>query len=109
MLANYICDTFTDFSTIDWPEVAARSEFAGHTEKSLRMMYLTILCKGTKDRFGLKSGEVTPQHVADFCGMSVLYGKDGRVSGGTNKMQRQKDVISHFERKVVELGLDSFV
>ena len=42
MLANYISDTFTDFSTIDWPMVAARSEFAGHTKNSLQRSILEI-------------------------------------------------------------------
>ena len=37
MLANHIAQTYT-FSSIDWPRVAARTEFAGHTERSLRVM-----------------------------------------------------------------------
>ena len=108
MLANIICDTYTDFSTIDWPEVAARSEFVGHTEYSLRRMYLNTLCRMAERRFGLNRGEVTPQHVAKYCELVVVYGKDGG-SGSSNKMQRQRDVISYFEMKVVELGLKSFV
>ena len=108
MLANFICDTYTDFSTIDWPEVAARSEFVGHTEYSLRRMYLNTLSRMAGRRFGLIRGEVTPQHIAEYCELVVVYGKD-RGSGGSNKMQRQWDVTSYFEMKVVELGLKSFV
>ena len=30
MLANCILENYTDFSSIDWPKLASRSEFAGH-------------------------------------------------------------------------------
>ena len=39
MLANYISDSFTNFSDIDWSKVAARSELVGHTENSLKQIY----------------------------------------------------------------------
>ena len=31
MLANHVADTYKDFHSIDWMEVAARTEFSGHT------------------------------------------------------------------------------
>ena len=31
MLANFIADTYQNFNEIDWPEVAARPDFTGHT------------------------------------------------------------------------------
>ena len=109
MLANYIRDTFTDFSGIDWPEVAARSEFVGHTVNSLKEKYFG-LSSNTKKKFGLTSDEVLPQHIAEYT--ELVYGKGaiGHAKGGIslNKMNRQTDVIAFFEKRVVELGLKNF-
>ena len=103
MLANYIAQNFT-FSSIDWPKVAARSEFAGHTERSLRVMYLRKPEK-TKMKFRMQSKDVTPQHVAEYC--ELVYGNEatGKVKArlSMKKSQRQKDVIALFERSVAGL------
>ena len=71
MLANYILDTYTDFSSIDWPEVAARSEFVGHTVSSLRYMYLQKLNKA-KNMLRLQSDQLRPLHIAEYC--ELVYG-----------------------------------
>ena len=109
MLANYISDTFTDFSDIDWSKLAARSEFVGHTENSLKQKYFGHLSTDTKKKFGLKSDEVLPQHIAEYC--ELVYGKGamGRAKGGIslNKLNRQTDVIAFFEKRVVDLGLEN--
>lgn len=107
MLANYILDTFTDFSTIEWPEVAKRSEFAGHTENSLRMMYMNTMCKGAKRKFGINGDEVTPQRIVEYCESVRIYGEGGDER--SSKMKGQRDVISYSERKVMELDLKDFV
>ena len=108
MLANYISDTFTDFSSIDWPEVAARSEFAGHTVSSLRRMYFSHLCRGAQSKLGMNRDEVTPKHIAEYCELVGVFGKGGD-SESSNRMQRQRDIISYFERKMMELDLKNFV
>ena len=108
MLAKYISDTFTDFSSIDWPEVAARSEFAGHTSSSLKSLYFSHLCRGAKSKLGLKMDEMTTKHIAEHCELVPVYGKGGD-SESSNRMQRQRDIISYFERKVMELNLKRFV
>ena len=36
MLATYIMEKFTDFSSIEWEEMLARREFAGHYGQSRR-------------------------------------------------------------------------
>ena len=109
MLANYIAQTFS-FSSIDWPRVAARSEFAGHTERSLRVMYLRKPEK-TMMKFRMQSKDVTPQHVAEYC--ELVYGVEatGQVKAGLSlkKSQRQKDVIALFERSVAGLKQKEFV
>ena len=109
MLANYISDTFTDFSSIDWPEVAARSEFAGHTEQSLRYMYLQKLNK-SKKVLGLQSDELRPLHIAEYCELVYGVGATGRATTGAsiNKARRQSEVISFFKRRVNELKLKNF-
>ena len=112
MLANYISDTFTDFSSIDWPEVAARSEFAGHTECSLRRMYFAKLCGNSRSKLGLQSDQMTPQHIADYCdsvyGMEATGLSKARASMTKTKSQRQSEVISFFERRMMDLKLENF-
>ena len=109
MLANHIAQTYT-FSSIDWPRVAARSEFAGHTERSLRVMYLRKPEK-TRMKFGMQSKDVTPQHVAEYC--DLVYGNEavGTVKAwpSIKKSQRQKDVIALFVNSVAGLKQKVFV
>ena len=105
MLSEHIARNYTDFSKIDWPRVAARAEFAGHTEKSLRNRYFMTMSNGSTR---LKSGEMTPQHVAQYC--EAVYGEGGQGGRmGSKKIQRQTDVIAFFEDKVAELGVVDFL
>ena len=109
MLANYISDTYTDFSDIDWSKLAARSEFVGHTENSLKQKYFGHLSTDTKQKFGLKSDEVLPRHIAEYA--ELVYGKKamGHAKGGisVNKLNRQTDVINFFVKSVGDLLLEN--
>ena len=109
MLANYILDNYTDFSSIDWPEVAARSEFAGHTVSSLRYMYLQKLNKA-KNMLRLQSDQLRPLHIAEYCELVYGVGATGRATTGASlyKGRRQSEVISFFKRRMKELKLNNF-
>ena len=111
MLANFISENFYNFSTIDWREVATKSEFSGHTDKSLKQIYFK-LSSITNIKFGLPSDEVSPQHISKYC--ELVYGeKDmGQTKAGIRfqkKMKRQTDVIAYFERRMGDLNLNDFV
>ena len=111
MLANYIRETYTDFSSIIWPEVAARREFTGHTASSLHKLYMGSLSPSTKKKFGLQGDRVTPQFIAEY--YELVYGKGaiGRAKNGASpaKIKRQIEVITFFERKITELRLNNFI
>ena len=91
--------------------MAARSEFAGHTKISLKEKYFGNLSCSTKKKYGLKSDEVTPQHIADYTEMAYGKGATGHAKCGIpqNKMKRQANVINFFEKRVVELMLKNLV
>ena len=73
MLSDFISRNFTDFSVIDWRSVAARSEFAGHTEKSLRNRYFMTMFNGS---VRWQSGQMTPEDIANYC--EEVYGEGGQ-------------------------------
>ena len=111
MLANYILDNYSDFSSINWLKIATKSEFAGHTEHSLRRVYLAKLCNNSKTKLGLQSKEMTPQHIADYC--DSVYGVEAaglsKARASMNKSRRQSEIISYFERRVSDLKLENFI
>ena len=111
MLANYILDNHSDFSSIDWLKIATKSEFAGHTEHSLRRVYLAKLCNNSKTKLGLQSKEMTPQHIAHYC--DSVYGVEAaglsKARASMKKTRRQSEIISFFEERVSELKLENSI
>ena len=98
MLANHIAENCNNFEEIEWTNVTARNEFAGHTERSLRHMYFCI-SKQTRIRMNIQIIDVRPQHIAQYC--KEIYGEGGiKLSVSSSKKQRQRDVIAFFENKV---------
>ena len=110
MLSNHLAETFYDISQVDWPKVAAKKEFTGHTEHSLKHMYSNMKTK-VKEKFGLTSSEVTLQQVADHSELVYGEGAQGNAQGklSWSRLQHQRDVIAFFERKVRELGIVDFL
>ena len=108
MLANYILETFTDFSSIKWPQVVAQSEFAGHTVNSLRCIYFKRL-NATKQKYGLKSDEVSMQCIAQHCELVYGMGTPKGYNNRDNKIKRQRDVIAFFEQRMIDLNIKNFV
>ena len=104
LLTNHIADTYPDFSSIDWSKVAAKSEFAGHTEVSLRGMCYNIREK-TKVKFQIGRKDVSMQDMTKYC--ELVYG-EGRPKA-SSKLKRQGEVIDFFKRKVEELGIQDFL
>ena len=94
MLANYVADNFKDINSIDWPSVAAKTEFAGHTQASLRCVFFSNLLILTKRHLNAVSEDITLEMVADFVNKASASG--GRKVRDTI-LTRQKEVIYYFE------------
>ena len=101
MLAEYIANTYTDFSEINWPVVAARPDFAGHTEISLKNTYFQILMKSTKKTLGRKN-HVTVAEIAEH---SRTYKPAWKI----NKDKWQQPLIAHFQQRIDQLGIKDFL
>jgi len=65
MLVNYLVDHFQDIESIDWSRVAARKEFSGHTESSLRNIFFSKLFKNAKKSRNILSSEINLKDIAD--------------------------------------------
>ena len=106
MLANFIADTYQNFSEIDWPEVAARPDFAGHTEQSLKNMYFQELLSSTRKKLGNQEGQgdddVTLRQVAE-------HTQDKQPGRRMVKEKWQQALIAFFEMKVDQLAIKSFL
>ena len=83
----------------------------GHTEYSLRRVYLAKLCNNSRRQLGLQSKEMTPQHIADYCDQVYGVGATGRAKAGVsiNKSRRQSEVISFFEKRMDDLKMKNFL
>ena len=109
MLANFLVETFTESSGIDWTKVMARQEFACHNKNSLMLIYSNMR-HGASLKFNLEYSEVTLQQVVDYSEQVYGEGAQGKVIGvSANKLKRQMEVIAFFERKVEELGIVDFL
>ena len=74
MLANYLADHFDDVDSVDWPTVASRAEFAGHTQTSIKYLFYSNLFKRTKEKLSESSEEINLKHIADIANKQF---KDG--------------------------------
>ena len=102
-------ENYRDYSNIKWEEVAGRREFAGHTVTSLKMLF-DNLRKNTGRKFSLAPSDVTVRLIADYCELVYSEGSTARLrSKDKTKLQRQQDVITFFEGKVEELGIQDFL
>ena len=102
MLANFIADTYDNFSEINWPEVAARADFAGHTEQSLKNMYFQDLLCSTRKQLGAQGDDVGVQEVADHV-------RGHQRTWRKNKEKWQQGLIAFFEKRVDDLGIEDFL
>ena len=96
MLAEYIGDTYTDFSEINWPSVAAQPDFAGQTDRSLKNMYFQVLMKNTKKGLKRKS-EVSVAEVAK-------YVRENKIAKKINYKWHQP-LIDFFQDRTEQLGI----
>ena len=105
MLSNHLADTCTDFSDINWPKVAEKKEFVGHTEASLKQMCSSMVVNA-KRKLDLGVKTLSLNHLVDYA--EQVYG-EGAGTLGAKREDRQRDVIAFFEKNVRELGIKDFL
>eukprot|EP00092_Neocalanus_flemingeri_P021267 GFUD01023046.1.p1 GENE.GFUD01023046.1~~GFUD01023046.1.p1 ORF type:complete len:643 (+),score=159.62 GFUD01023046.1:102-2030(+) len=107
MLANYLADNFNSIDSIDWPFVANRPEFVGHTQGSLRSIFFAYLFRSTKLHLKLESSEISLKNIAD--NTNEAYGDKNSRKITENVLTRQKQVINYFEQYVKKHGITNFL
>ena len=105
LLANHVKDTYEDFQSIVWNDVASKKEFVGHTVSSLKNRIYSNLKIGAMRKFGLKQDEINPKIVAKHA--REVHGEGFRVR--RNVIEKQREVLDYFEMKVVNLGISNFI
>ena len=105
-LANYLAENFEDRQSIDWSFVNTMSEFAGHTEKSLRYVFYNGILKSTQINLKMQSEDITLEMIAEFANKAFI--PDGKkVLGRT--LRRQEEIIDYFECYVKSKNIKNFL
>ena len=103
MLTSLIAEKFNDTKGIDWWEIVSQhQEFAGHTGTSLGQIFQNV-CVCVKRAKGW-TDSVSLQEVADYAAATYQPGKSRKEPSA--KAAHREAIISHFERKVDELGIN---
>ena len=97
MLAEHIEDTYTGFSEINWPMVAAQPELAGHTDRSLKNMYFQFLMKNTKKSLKRKS-DISAADIAK-------YTRENKIAKRINRHGWHQPLIDYFQERTEQLGI----
>ena len=105
MLANHVADTYKDFHSIDWMEVAARAEFSGHTLAHLKNYVYLNMKKNARIKLRIKSEEMNPEMVRDYARNVYGDGLDVKV----RRKDHRNETIEYFQQKVAHLDLSNFL
>ena len=97
MLAEHIGDTYSDFSEINWPLVAAQPDFAGHTDRSLKNMYYQVLMNTTKKGLKRKS-DISAADIAK-------YTRENKIAKRINRHGWHQPLIDYFQERTEQLGI----
>jgi len=102
MLTSLIAEKYNDHKGVDWPGIVNQHpDFVGHTAQSLGRIFLKVrsIAKAAKG-----GDSVSLQEVADYASAVYQPGKERKES--QTKADHREAVISHFKRKVAELGIN---
>ena len=103
MLTSLIAEKFNDHKGINWSEILNQhQEFLGHTARSLGTMFRKVHSMAKVALGGTDS--VSLQEVADYAAATYQPGKE-RMEPPTKAAHREK-IISHFNKRVAELGIN---
>ena len=106
MLANHLNETYDSIDNIDWPVVAEKPEFVGHTQRSLRYTFCNLL-QSVKDHEKLDKSEITLSKIA---GNANIYFSETNCKKVPDKVKlRQMQVVNYFEQFVKKNGITNFL
>jgi hypothetical protein len=106
LLANFLAENFKDMQSIDWSFVITKSEFAGHTEKSLRFLFTNRIFQYAKINLNQQCEDITLEMIAELVNTAFIPGGQ-KVLGRT--LKRQQDIIEYFEFYVKSKNIKSFL
>ena len=101
MLANFLADHFVSYKQIDWKFVLTYSEFKGHTEESLRLIFYTKMLFYATRNLKLKRNEITLTQIAEDTARMCLLKRRNRVIE-----ERQKNIVDYFEKQISVMDID---
>ena len=102
-MTSLIAEKFSDAKGIAWWEIVSQhQEFAGHTARSLGQIFQNV-CSQAKRAKGW-TDSVSLQEVADYAAATYQPGKIRKEP--TAKAAHREAIISHFGRKVADLGIN---
>ena len=103
MLTNVMAEKFSDHKGINWSEILNQhQEFLGHTAKSLSNTFRKVHHNAKKAKGGTYS--LSLQEVADYAAATYQSGKE--IKEPPAKAAHREKIISHFKRRVAELGIN---
>ena len=103
MLTNLIAEKFSDHQGISWSEILNQhEEFLGHTASSLSKVFQKVQYMAKRAKGG--TYPVSLQEVADFAAATYQSGKE--IKEPPAKAAHREKIISHFKRRVAELGIN---
>ena len=95
MLARVLADNFSSISSIEWGRVLHHREFSGHTDKTLRTVFYSMILPNAARRLGIGKFELTLEQIA---GDAEANYKGSTVSKRVER--RQREVLEYFENAV---------
>merc|ERR1712079_599282 len=64
MLARVLADNFSSISSIEWGRVLHHREFSGHTDKTLRTVFYSMILPNAARRLGIGKFELSLEQIA---------------------------------------------
>ena len=103
MLTSLLAENLSDHKGINWSDILNQhQEFLGHTAASLRNIFRKVQSMAKQAKGGTDS--VSLQEVADYAAAAYQPGKERKEPPA--KAARREKLISHFKRRVTELGIN---
>ena len=104
MLARVLADNFSSISSIEWSRVLHHREFSGHTDKTLRTVFYSMILPNAARRLGIGKFELSLEQIA---GDAEANYKGSTVSKRVER--RQREVLEYFENAVKLLKIPFLV
>ena len=104
MLARVLADEFDSIEKIDWRMLTKYPEFSGHTDKSLRTVFYSVILPNAArrlkiDKFDLSLSQISEDAETNYRHPRIIK----RVE------QRKRDIVEYFESSVENLKIENFL